>query len=172
MEELLSATEALPVKEWPEGPFLALTAFGYRLAGLDWFDEQAEDADLMRRRGLRPGEPLPRSMGLFDSDGRPQSVQKRASWLLLREWLANDQEILAFVFPEGLAADERDLLLDDLAQLRSQPWSPQSALDAMLEDWPEDEPEREITLERADKAVVVACEGALTELAKKESSDQ
>lgn len=141
-----------------------LSHFGLRQASLDWFDEQATNPDLARRRGLRPGEPLPRHLGLFDDEGRPLTVQKRGAWLKLRRWLDDDEAVLSFAFPEGLSVADRELLLSDLAILRRQPWSPQAGIDAMLEDWPEDEPERVITLEVAERRLLAACEKALKEI--------
>ena len=115
----------------------------------------------MRRRGLKPGEPLPRELGLFDGTGIPFPVQKRESWIELRRWLDDDEEVLSFFFPEfpndypGL---ETRILKADLALLREQPWSPQKGVDAILSDWPEDEPTRPCTPEDDERRLEAACD--------------
>ncbi len=72
--------------------------------------------------------------------------------------------ILGFVFPEGLPRATRKLLLADLKVLRGQPWSPRSAVEAVLADWPADQPERDISLEAGERALVSALQAALAEL--------
>ncbi|GBC60265.1 hypothetical protein DENIS_1216 [Desulfonema ishimotonii] len=138
--------------------YLALEHFGYQYAAHDWFDEQAENPDLMCRRGLRPGEPLPKEFGLFDNDGRPLPVQNRKNWVRLRQWLDDDDAVLEFFFPDGLPDENRENLLAQTDLLRKQPWSPQAALDAVLADWPEDEPERPYTMEHAEAQLEKACD--------------
>jgi hypothetical protein len=138
-----------------------LAFFAYRTTALDWFDEQARDPDLMRRRGLRSGVPLPRDLGLFDRQGRPQPIQQRAHWLRLRAWLDDEQRMLAFAFPNGLVDDEQRRLEQDLQTLKSQPWSPQAAVDAILADWPASEPERLCTREASEQRMIAACERLL-----------
>jgi hypothetical protein len=140
-------------------PFFPKTKdFLYRYAAHDWFAEQAETPDLMRRRGLTPGEPLPKELNLFDADGRPLPVQNRQNWVRLRQWLDDDEAVLDFVFPDGLPQADRDDLVQQMALLRKQPWSPQAALDAVLTDWPEDQPERPYTLEHAEAELEKACD--------------
>nr|VFK66333.1 MAG: hypothetical protein BECKUNK1418G_GA0071005_10884 [Candidatus Kentron sp. UNK]VFK71969.1 MAG: hypothetical protein BECKUNK1418H_GA0071006_10894 [Candidatus Kentron sp. UNK] len=140
---------------------LELERFGYRFTAFDWFAEQAEDPELMTRRGLRPGEPLPRKFGLFDEDGRPKARWPREGLVKLRDWLDRDEEVLDWTFPPGssmaLAPAEREGLLTQLARLRRRPWSPQAALDALLADWPETEPWRETTLAAAEAPLLAAC---------------
>jgi hypothetical protein len=147
-------------------PFLAsvlraLSACGLRFAGLDWFEEQSENPDLTRLRGLRSGEPLPRRLGLLDNTGRPLPTQRREGWVALQEWLRDDEAILAFAFPEGLAADDREVLLADLEILRKQPWSPEKGVEALLKDWPKREKEWLITMEEAERKLREACEEIL-----------
>jgi len=96
-----------PSDETTEPFYLELEHFIYRDAAHDWFNEQADNPNLMCRRGLRPGEPLPKELGLFDNDGRPLPVQKRENWVRLRQWLDDDDAVLEFFFPEGLPASER-----------------------------------------------------------------
>ncbi len=147
----------------PEDLSIILQRFAYTYAAHDWFNEQAEDPDLMKRRGLRPGEPLPKEFNCFDESGRPLPIQKREDWLKLRQWADDFDAVLAFVFPEGLEADQRQLLLDDLKMLQRQSWAPQKALDAILESWPEDQPERDISMEHAERKLIEACEAFLAE---------
>ncbi|HBL30598.1 MAG TPA: hypothetical protein DD490_27500 [Acidobacteria bacterium] len=137
---------------------------GERHAAFDWFREQAGSPELARLRGVRPEEPLPRAFGLFDATGLPLLRQRRAGWLRLRDWLDDDEAILGFVFPEGLPRATRKLLLADLKVLRGQPWSPRSAVEAVLADWPADQPERDISLEAGERALVSALQAALAEL--------
>jgi hypothetical protein len=167
LERWIDGVENSPHSEISELPPVTLSRFAERGAAFDWFAEQAEEPHLMQLRGLRPAEPLPRELGLFDGTGRPLLIQRRAHWVKLRRWLDDDRAILDFVFPEGLASQDRKLLLSDLKTLRKQSWSLQSAVEALLAGWPEDQPERDISLEAADRALAVACEKALAELAKK-----
>jgi hypothetical protein len=86
----------------------------------------------------------------LDEAGRPLPALSRQSFIDLRGWLDNDEAILGFLFPDGLPRDDEQLRAD-LAMVRRQPWSPQSAIDAMLKGWPKKEKEREFTLEAADR---------------------
>jgi hypothetical protein len=147
-----------------------LTCFGHRAAALDWFNEQAEDPDLMRRRGLRPGQPLPPEFGLFDDTGRLNPQMPRAGVVRLREWVDDDDAVLGWFFPEGLSAEDDKDLREQLHILHhyerpdgghGQPWSPKAALDAVLADWPEDEPFREVTLEAAERDMIAALDALL-----------
>lgn len=136
----------------------ALDLFSHRYAAHDWFTEQAENPDLVRRRGLIPGEPLPRSLGLFDERGIPLARQDRQSWLALQAWLNDDDAVLAFFFPEGLTAGDDRLLRSDLAILKQQPWSPHAFLSAALAEWPEQQRYRDFGLETAQQEMLMACE--------------
>ncbi|MEN8218303.1 MAG: hypothetical protein ABFS56_18430, partial [Pseudomonadota bacterium] len=140
-------------------PFaFSLEKFGYHYAAHDWFKEQAEKPDLMRSRGLRPGEPLPVDLGLFDEQGLLLATQRRENWLKFQAWLENDQAILNFTFPDGLQPDEKQELQKDLAQLWQQPWSPRAAIKAIIDDWPDTEPTRECNLAASEKMLLEACE--------------
>jgi hypothetical protein len=145
---------------------LAVEQANYRLAALDWFAEQAEDPDLMRARGLRPGQPVPPEFGLFDDTGRVLPRWRRDSVRRLRAWLDDEQAMLEWVFPEGLADEERAHLLAEMAQLRRQPWSLHAALDATLADWPEDQPEVGMTQADIEAPLMQVCESLLAELEK------
>jgi len=83
-----------------------------------------------------------------------------AGRLPVRDWLANDDAILAWIFPAGLcAADEQHLR----AELHTphhyerpdgghgQPWSPPAAGEAAPSDWPETEPTRDASLAAAER---------------------
>jgi len=63
--------------------YLAVERFGYNYGSFEWFSEQAGDPGLVKRRGLRPGMPLPDNLGLFDSKGIPNRVQKRENIIRL-----------------------------------------------------------------------------------------
>lgn len=141
----------------------AFDLYGYRYATHDWFTEQAENPDLARRRGLIPGEPLPRSLGLFDERGIPLERQDRQSWLALQAWLNDDDAVLAFFFPEGLTAEDNNLLRNDLAILKQQPWSPHAFLYAALAEWPEQQRYRDFSFETAQQEMLAACEVFLTQ---------
>ena len=150
----------------------ALERFGYRRAALDWFAEQALDPEPMRRRGLRPGEPLPREFALFEPDGRLRDTLPRSGLLQLRDWLANDDAILAWTFPEGLCAADEAHLRSELDTLHhyerpdgghGQPWSPLAASEAALEDWPADEPTRDVSLAAAERDLLAVLDALFPE---------
>ncbi|ANE56239.1 NACHT domain-containing NTPase [Methylomonas sp. DH-1] len=141
----------------------AFDLYGYRYSAHDWFTEQAESPDLARRRSLIPGEPLPRSLGLFDERGIPLARQDRQSWLALQAWLNDDDAVLAFFFPEGLTAGDDRLLRSDLAILKQQPWSPHAFLSAALAEWPEQQRYRDFGLETAQQEMLMACEQFLAQ---------
>ena len=42
---------------------------------------------------------------------------------------------LDWFFPQGLPADEQQLLIDDMAMLTSEPWSIQKCINTVLADW-------------------------------------
>lgn len=151
-------------------PLEAFATYSLRQAARSWFAEQAADPDLARRRGLRLREPIPRWFELVDATGRLPDTHRRSGWLGLRSWLDNDDAVLAFVFPKGLAAKTEKLLRADLEILRGQPWSPQSGIDAMLQDWPESEEIRDISLEAADAELRKVCEEALARLEREEKT--
>ena len=144
-----------------EEPLSRLAVYGIRAAAFEWFAEQSRDPELMRRRGLLPGEPLPSALELLDKAGVPFTIQLRRNWLALREWLRDGDAILEFAFPGGLPKAERELLVADLAILQRQPWSPDLAVEALLADWPEEQPARNIRLDAADRAICQACQEAL-----------
>ncbi len=137
-----------------------LYQLGLRFAAFDTFDQQAEDPDLSHRRGLRPGEPLPAELGLFDDAGRPHRIQKRSAFVALRRWLDDDDAILGFVFPEDLGDDLRARFVEQLAVLRSQPWAPGRFVDAVLADWPEDQSEMDVSFAAGERRLLAALEDA------------
>jgi hypothetical protein len=142
-------------------PFsLKLEFFGYRYAGFDWFKEQIEEPDLMRRRGLQPNQPLPAALGLFDEQGLPLATQQRRHWLKLQDWLEKDDDILDFTFQDK-SPTNRKSLKEQLTQLRQQPWSPQAGVAAILADWPEEQETRICTIEAAEAELFVACQAFL-----------
>jgi len=139
----------------------SLELFLYRYASRDWFLEQAEESDLMRRRGLRPGEPLPRELGLFDERGMPLPQQDRRNWLKLQTWLQDDDAMLKFWFPEGLSAADEQQIREDLAIVKQQPWCPQAFIKAALDEWPKDKPFWDFRFETAEQEMLAACEAIL-----------
>ncbi|WP_295448314.1 hypothetical protein [uncultured Thiodictyon sp.] len=81
----------------------------------------------------------------------------------LREWLTDDDAVLGWFFPEGLSAADNEDLREQLHILHhyerpdgghGQPWSPIAALDAVLADWPQDQPTREVTLAAAERDLI------------------
>jgi hypothetical protein len=150
----------------------ALGRFCYSQVALDWFSEQAEDLDLMRRRSLHPCEPLPREFGLFEPDGRLRDTLPRAGLVQLRDWLANDDAILAWTFPNGLLAADEAHLRSELHTLHhyerpdgghGQPWSPLAAIEAALADWPESEPTRDVSLAAAERDLLAVLDDLFPE---------
>jgi len=135
-----------------------MESFGYRYASFDWFKEQAEEPDLMCRRGLQPNQPLPAALGLFDEQGLPLATQQRRHLLQLQDWLEKDDEILDFTFQDKLTPTKRKSLKEQLNRLRQQPWSPQAGVAAILADWPEEQETRVCTIEAAEAELLAACE--------------
>lgn len=141
----------------------SLERLGYQYAAHDFFLEQAEDPGLVYRRGLCPGEPLPQSLNLFDKRGLPLERQTRENWLKLRQWLDDDDAVLAFFFPEGLVPDDEAVLRKDLAILKQQPWSPQAFIQATLNAWPEDGSDLDCSYTPMEQDMFNACERFLKE---------
>lgn len=135
---------------------MALKLLGYRYAAHDWFAEQAESPALMKSRGLRPGQPLPPKLEIFDDSGRLRSPLHRQSIVQLQNWLQDDQQILAWFFPDGLSEEWKDNLEEQLTILWKQPWSPRHAIAATLANWPEDLLERETTLASIEQPLIDA----------------
>ena len=138
----------------------ALERFGHQYAAYNWFQEQAENPNLMRLRGLRPGEPLPKALGLFDDQGMPFAKQHKENWKQLSLWLGNDDKVLNFFFPEGLGHEDEAVLRKDLEILQQQPWSPQAFMKVTLDHWPEGE-DLDFSYANAERRMVVACEAFL-----------
>jgi len=132
----------------------ALGAFAGQYAAPDWFQKQADDPKLMLSQGLRPGEPLPKRLGFFDARGRLCAEQTRVNLVKLKTWLASDDDILQFAFPDGLAEAEKTVLVEDLAILRGQPWSPHAAVVALLQDWSASKPVRVCTPEANEQQLI------------------
>jgi hypothetical protein len=103
---------------------------------------------------------LPQALGLFDSLGLPLDRQDKANWERLRLWLDDDQAVLAFFFPEGLAAAEAAVLRGDLAILKRQPWSPQAFVQAILAQWPEGQ-DLDSSQAEAERRMIEACAALL-----------
>jgi len=114
----------------------------------------------MQSRGLRPGEPLPKELGLFDDAGMPFVQQQQANWVQLRLWLDNDDAVLEFFFPQGLEPKDEAVLRKDLGILKQQPWSPQAFVQATLDHWPEGE-DLDFSHATAEQRMVQACEAFL-----------
>ncbi|GAB6142155.1 hypothetical protein JCM14076_28840 [Methylosoma difficile] len=140
---------------------LVLESFTYHLSAQDWFGEQAENPELMLSRGLQAGQPLPKALALFDERGMPLPQQARASWQELQRWVYDDNAVLDFYFPEGLSPEDEALLREDLAILKTQPWSPHAFVDAALQQWPESEPVKDFSFETAQAKMLAACEALL-----------
>jgi len=135
----------------------AIERFGYHYAALDWFQEQAENPDLVLSRGLRPGEPLPKILGLFDDKGIPFDQQHKENWQQLLLWLNDDDAVLAFFFPEGLEPADETVLRKDLGILKQQPWSPQAFVQATLDQWPVGK-DLDFSYAEAERRMMEACE--------------
>jgi hypothetical protein len=160
--EQMDSMESMRNAEDPLEAFLNdLKSFSCRYAAYDWFTKQAEQPDLMIRRGLKPAEPLPRTLGLFDERGMPLEQQQRQCWLKLQTWLQRDDEMLEFFFPEGLNVEEEAMLRADLEMLKKQPWSPQALVASVLNDWPENQPQRDFSFATAQDEILAACQAFL-----------
>ena len=158
----------------------ASARFGPCSAALDWFAEQAEHPDLMRRRSLRPGEPLPREFALFEPDGHLRDTLPRSGLIQLRDWLANDDAILAWTFPDGLSAADEAYLRAELHTLHhyerpdgghGQPWSPLAAIEVALADWPETKPTRDVSLAAAERDLLAVLDALFPADADHEPED-
>jgi hypothetical protein len=151
-------------KDVDDSPLEALMLVGLRQGAYEWFDIQASDPDLERRRGLLRGEPLPREFGLFD-EGRPRTIQRRASVEALREWVADPDRVLDWVyrkeaFDGELDAKTRAHFREEIETLNSQPWGATAYLDAVLADWPEGQDEMDVSTEAAERRLVEALDKA------------
>lgn len=127
-------------------------------ASQDWFNEQAEQPALLSRRGGRVNEPLPRHLGILDAQGRIKPLQSRDNWLGVQAWMNNDEHILNFVFPElkgkGLNKQDEALLRADMADIRRHNWSPYHFMQALLDDWPEEQTEQDWSFEAAEQHMI------------------
>jgi len=131
-----------------------------------WFDEQAEAPALMTARSLRPGQPLPQELGLFDDSGRLRSPLPRSALQALEAWLGDHDAILDWVFPDGLAPDDDQDLREQLAILAGQPWSPRAAVGAALADGSEQLAERDTSLTAAEAPLIAVLEALFPDAAK------
>jgi len=167
LQQALAAIANYLENNYPTDVFLiALERFNYYHAAADWFQEQADNPDLMRRCGLRPGEPLPRELELFDERGLPLTTQHRDKLPKLLDWLNDDEAVLDFA--QITDQQQRATLRPHLQQLRTQPWSPQAAVQAILTGWPEDRPIIEDYPQFAEAQMLAACEALL----KKQREDE
>ena len=153
----------------------SIILFNLHCAARNWFEEQAENPDLLIKRGGRANQPLPAELGLFDSSGIPLEQQSRQNWVKLQQWVDDENNILSFVFPDELttmAKEEKQLLLDDLAHLKQQDWSLQKMIATVLDDWPEDQAVKDFSTQRYIDDLIQQCERVLAEAGhdKKESN--
>lgn len=166
MSDLKQKRQTEPFKSRIQNLERCSERFSYHHAAHDWFQEQANSPNLMKRRKLIPHEPLPKALALFDDKGLPLAVQKREHWLQLQRRLMDNKAILELVFPKGLKSRTHNFLVKELTLLQRQPWSPQAGVKAILADWPETEATRECSLEVAEKKLQGACEDFLDFLKK------
>lgn len=139
--------------------------FGLRSSAYEWFDIQASDPDLTRRRGLLPGQPLPQEFSIFDAEGRPKTVQRRESIEALRAWIADPDQVLDWTFRQeafdgDLDPKTRAHFQEEINLLNSQPWGATAYFDAVLADWPEDQEEMDVSVEAAERRLVEALDEA------------
>lgn len=118
---------------------LAITSYAESSFAWSWFIDREKHSV----RKYLNSDPLPAFLGIFESNGQPCKIQKRNNIAKLKEWLKDDENILRFVFPEGLDRADRDLLINDLQDLRCLEWSPFSFIDITLKNWPDSEPEQD-----------------------------
>ncbi len=131
---------------------------------LDWFDEHAGDPDLIHRHGLRPGQPLPPELRIFDPSGRTKEQRPRESvvrlppgWRTTRRCSADSSRRGCRRRCAGTSRSSSGILHHDQRPdgERGQPWSPIAVLDAALADWPEHQSTREVTLAAAERDLLV-----------------
>lgn len=139
----------------------SLASFAALFAAHDWFCEQREQPEWTVKRGLRPGLPVPAELAIFAEDGYPLALQSCKQWQQLLVWLNNDDELLSFVFPEGLTAVDDKILREDLAILRSQPWSPQALIQSAINTWPDGQELREFSFDMAQRQLLEHLESLL-----------
>lgn len=153
--------------------YLAILGFAYNWSAWDWFSEQAENPDLVLKRGGRVAEPLPKHLGVFDECGLPKLQQQRSNLVDLQAWASVADNWLTWVFPEGLSSEEESLLRADIAELKTHDWSPDGFMEAVLADWPADQAEQDWSLESREQAMRQTIEHFLEEHGgKKEDAAQ
>lgn len=139
-----------------------IESVGYNFSAREWFIEQSETPQLLVSRGGREGEPLPSELGLFSEKGLPCLIQQRENLLRLKEWAENDDNWFNFVFPdEDVSVETRQLLLDDIAELKQCDFSPYRLMDAVLADWPKGESTQDCSMETSEKLITQILEGLL-----------
>jgi hypothetical protein len=163
LRDLKRKRQTEPLKSWIQNLARYSERFGYHHAAHDWFQEQANAPGLMYQRGLSPHEPLPKALALFDDKGLPLTIQKREHWLRLQHWLMDNKAILKFAFRDGLTPHSYQFLVKELDLLRSQPWSPQAGVKAILADWPQAKITRACSLEIAEQKLLKICQKFLQE---------
>ena len=146
-----------------EPVWLAIFNYAYHFAAWDWFTEQVENPQLVLNRGGKIAEPLPRHLGLFDEQGLPLTLQKRENLVRLQQWANDDDHWLAWVFPDGLSAADEAQLRTDLAELKTHNWSPHGFMQAVLADWPEDQPEQNWDLAAREQAMIATCQAFIAQ---------
>ena len=139
------------------GQFVTFTANNF--AAYDWFFQQSEEPKLLINRGGRVNEPLPSTLDLFTEKGIPYEIQSRDKMVALKEWVADDENWLSFVFSETkLDAETRQMLLDDISELKRCDWSPYHLMDAVMADWPENEKTKDCSMKESERKMVKAFE--------------
>lgn len=152
--------------------FRAIGNFGLQASARLWFEEQVTERAVAARCGSQSREPLPRAFGIFDECGIPFPCQTRAAWGQLLEWLRDDDAILKFVFSPGeLSEHDEAMLRNDLKVLHNCSWAPERAVEGILAEWPEDEPERDMSDEAAEAELVAVLDRVLAEREKAEASE-
>lgn len=147
IQSLFKLLDTEKVSGIPIGLFYLLFACSLKDAALDWFADLANDPKMAAVFGYKPRQPLPSKFGIFDEQGRPMLIQNRPSIEALLAWCDDNQRFLAWVEPAGIPSEQYPQILAELDLLRSKPWSPQAALRAVLEDWPENQPEIDCSLQ-------------------------
>jgi len=104
---------------------------------------------------------------MIKDDGMPKFIQQRTHWQQLRQKLDDFSYIAGAIDIKSTVSDAvYKQLNEQFTQLRAQPWSPHTLLDAILADWPQQQPLRDCSLAASCQRLITRCQYILDEAPK------